>query len=85
MSVADGGSARSNCLLHDDLGARAVQGLVAGAGMIVGRTVVRDLFDGPVAQRFMSNISMIFAIAPALAPIVGGVGDAPRDLWRRGR
>lgn len=54
------------------LGARALQGLVAGAGMIVGRTVVRDLFDGPHAQRFMSHISMIFAVAPALAPIVGG-------------
>ncbi|GAB3871520.1 multidrug effflux MFS transporter [Terrabacter terrigena] len=52
--------------------ARAAQGLVAGAGMIVGRTVVRDLFDGANAQRFMSHISMIFAIAPALAPIVGG-------------
>ena len=54
------------------LGARAAQGLVAGAGMIVGRTVVRDLFDGAQAQRFMSHISMIFAVAPALAPIVGG-------------
>jgi DHA1 family bicyclomycin/chloramphenicol resistance-like MFS transporter len=52
--------------------ARGAQGLVAGAGMIVGRTVVRDLFDGAQAQRFMSHISMIFAIAPALAPIVGG-------------
>ena len=52
--------------------ARGAQGLVAGAGMIVGRTVVRDLFDGAHAQRFMSHISMIFAVAPALAPIVGG-------------
>ena len=54
------------------LGARAAQGLVAGAGMIVGRTVVRDLFDGAQAQRFMSHISVIFAMAPAVAPIVGG-------------
>lgn len=54
------------------LGARALQGVVAGAGMIVGRTVVRDLFDGQQAQRFMSHITMIFAIAPAVAPIVGG-------------
>ncbi|EWT00886.1 Bcr/CflA subfamily drug resistance transporter [Intrasporangium oryzae NRRL B-24470] len=54
------------------LGARALQGLVAGAGMIVGRTVVRDLYDGPAAQRFMSHISMVFAVAPAVAPIVGG-------------
>ena len=64
--------------------ARGAQGLVAGAGMIVGRTVVRDLFDGAHAQRFMSHISMIFAIAPALAPIVGGchprLGVVAHDL-----
>lgn len=54
------------------LAARAAQGLVAGAGMIVGRTMVRDLFDGVHAQRFMSHISFVFAVAPALAPIAGG-------------
>ncbi len=54
------------------LAARALQGLVAGAGMIVGRTMVRDLFDGVHAQRFMSHISFVFAVAPALAPIAGG-------------
>ncbi|GAA6526852.1 multidrug effflux MFS transporter [Intrasporangium sp. DVR] len=54
------------------LAGRAAQGLVAGAGMIVGRTVVRDVYEGPAAQRFMSHISMIFAIAPAIAPIIGG-------------
>jgi DHA1 family bicyclomycin/chloramphenicol resistance-like MFS transporter len=51
---------------------RGVQGLVAGAGMIVARTVVRDLFDGAQAQRFMSHVSIVFAAAPAIAPIVGG-------------
>jgi DHA1 family bicyclomycin/chloramphenicol resistance-like MFS transporter len=54
------------------LAARGLQGLVAGAGMIVGRTMVRDLFDGVHAQRFMSHISFVFAVAPALAPIAGG-------------
>lgn len=54
------------------LAARSLQGLVAGAGMIVGRTMVRDLFDGVHAQRFMSHISFVFAVAPALAPIAGG-------------
>lgn len=54
------------------LGARALQGLVAGAGLIVARTVVRDLYEGVLAQRFMSNMTMVFAVAPALAPIVGG-------------
>jgi DHA1 family bicyclomycin/chloramphenicol resistance-like MFS transporter len=51
---------------------RALQGVFAGGGMIVGRTVVRDLFSGQLAQRAMSQMSMIFGVAPALAPIVGG-------------
>ena len=60
---------------------RVLQGLSAGAGVIVSRTVIRDLFDGKVAQRLMSRVAMIFGIAPAVAPIVAGgllqVGDWP--------
>ena len=51
---------------------RAVQGLSAGVGLIVGRAVIRDVFDGDDAQRLMSQVSMIFGIAPAIAPIIGG-------------
>ena len=51
---------------------RALQGVCAGAGMIIGRTMVRDLFHGESAQRIMAQISMIFAVAPAAAPIAGG-------------
>lgn len=51
---------------------RALQGLAGGAGMIVGRAVIRDIFDGAQAQRAMSRVMMIFGIAPAVAPMVGG-------------
>ena len=51
---------------------RALQGATAGAGMIVGRAVVRDLFDGAAAQRLMSHVATIFTIAPVLAPVAGG-------------
>jgi MFS transporter, DHA1 family, multidrug resistance protein len=51
---------------------RAVQGMSAGVGMAVGRAIVRDLHEGPQAQRLMSTITMIFGIAPAIAPVVGG-------------
>ncbi|MDD2988809.1 MAG: multidrug effflux MFS transporter [Zoogloea sp.] len=51
---------------------RALQGISAGAGMVVGRAVVRDLMEGPKAQRLMSHVSMAFAIGPAVAPILGG-------------
>jgi DHA1 family bicyclomycin/chloramphenicol resistance-like MFS transporter len=51
---------------------RALQGLSAGVGLIVGRAVVRDCLEGDDAQRLMSQISMIFGIAPAIAPVIGG-------------
>ena len=51
---------------------RAVQGLSAGVGLIVGRAVVRDCLQGDDAQRLMSQISMIFGVAPAIAPVIGG-------------
>ena len=51
---------------------RAVQGLSAGAGQIISRAMVRDIFMGDRAQQVMSQIAMIFGLAPALAPIVGG-------------
>jgi DHA1 family bicyclomycin/chloramphenicol resistance-like MFS transporter len=51
---------------------RLLQGISAGAGNVVGRAVVGDLYHGPEAQRIMSFIQLFFAIAPALAPIVGG-------------
>jgi DHA1 family bicyclomycin/chloramphenicol resistance-like MFS transporter len=51
---------------------RSVQGISAGAGMVVGRAIVRDLFDGAPAQRLMSQITMMFAFAPAVAPLIGG-------------
>lgn len=52
---------------------RVVQGLAAGGSTIVSRTVIRDLFDGPEAQRMMSQVSVIFGLAPAIAPVVGGL------------
>jgi DHA1 family bicyclomycin/chloramphenicol resistance-like MFS transporter len=51
---------------------RALQGVSGGAGLTVGRAVIRDLNDGPAAQRLMGTVSMLFFIAPAVAPVTGG-------------
>jgi DHA1 family bicyclomycin/chloramphenicol resistance-like MFS transporter len=51
---------------------RALQGLSAGAGLVVGRAIIRDRFHGAEAQRMMSQMTMVFGLGPALAPIVGG-------------
>jgi len=51
---------------------RALQGLSTGAGIVVSRAVVRDMFPPAQAQKVMSQITIYFGIAPAIAPIVGG-------------
>ena len=51
---------------------RLLQGLAAGAGSVVGRAVVRDHVAGPQAQRVLSYMLMVYALAPAAAPVLGG-------------
>ncbi|GAB1461254.1 MAG: multidrug effflux MFS transporter [Thauera sp.] len=60
---------------------RGLQGVSGGAGIVVGRAVVRDLHEGPQAQRLMSRVMLIFALAPALAPMVGA-GLLAMAGWR---
>lgn len=52
---------------------RALQGLSGGAGNVVARAMVRDLFEGVQAQKVMATVQMLFGIAPAVAPIIGGL------------
>lgn len=69
-------AASVGCALATDLTTllvfRALQGLSSGVGLIVGRAVIRDVLHGHDAQRLMSQVSMIFGVAPAVAPVIGG-------------
>ena len=64
------------CALSQTIGQliffRAMQGLTTGAGIVVARAVVRDMFAPAQAQRVMSQITIYFGVAPAIAPIIGG-------------
>jgi DHA1 family bicyclomycin/chloramphenicol resistance-like MFS transporter len=51
---------------------RALQGLSTGAGIVVSRAVIRDMFPPAEAQRVMSQVTIYFGVAPALAPMIGG-------------
>ncbi|HZX33024.1 MAG TPA: multidrug effflux MFS transporter [Rhodocyclaceae bacterium] len=51
---------------------RGLQGISAGAGMVVGRALVRDIYEGASAQKVMAHVGMMFALAPAVAPVIGG-------------
>jgi DHA1 family bicyclomycin/chloramphenicol resistance-like MFS transporter len=50
---------------------RAMQGLATGAGIVVSRAVIRDMFPQDEAQRVMSQVTIFFGVAPAIAPIIG--------------
>jgi len=71
FAIASGGCAFATRIEHLWFW-RAMQGVTAGAGIVISRAIVRDLYDGPPAQRLMSQITMMFALAPAIAPVIGG-------------
>ena len=54
------------------LACRILQGLAAGAGSVVSRAIVQDRFRGGEAQKILSHIMMVFGLAPAIAPVLGG-------------
>lgn len=68
--------ASAGCALSQTIGQlvffRALQGLSTGAGIVVSRAVIRDMFPPDQAQKVMSQVTIYFGVAPAVAPIVGG-------------
>ncbi len=52
---------------------RALQGMSAGAGVVVSRAIIRDMFPPVDAQRVMSQVTIFFGVAPAIAPVLGGL------------
>ncbi|HYF21368.1 MAG TPA: multidrug effflux MFS transporter [Ramlibacter sp.] len=68
--------ASAGCALSQTIGQlvffRGLQGLSTGAGIVVSRAVIRDMFPPAQAQRVMSQVTIYFGVAPALAPIIGG-------------
>ena len=65
------------CALSTHIGAlvasRFVQGMSAGAGMVISRAVIRDMFPPAESQKVMSQVTIYFGVAPAIAPVMGGV------------
>ena len=68
--------ASAGCALSQTVGQlvffRALQGLSTGAGIVVSRAVIRDMFPPDQAQKVMSQVTIYFGVAPAVAPIIGG-------------
>ena len=60
---------------------RFVQGVAGGAGVVVARAVVRDLYEGRRAARVFSHLMLVFGLAPVIAPLLGGQIQRIAD-WR---
>jgi DHA1 family bicyclomycin/chloramphenicol resistance-like MFS transporter len=52
-------------------GLRFLQGLTGGAGIVIGRAVVRDLYSGAAAAKLFSSLMLVTGLAPILAPVIG--------------
>jgi MFS transporter, DHA1 family, multidrug resistance protein len=52
---------------------RLFQGITGSAGMVLARAAVADWYQGPEAAKRFSALSMIFAVAPIFAPVIGGL------------
>jgi DHA1 family bicyclomycin/chloramphenicol resistance-like MFS transporter len=52
--------------------ARLVQGFAACGGPVVVRAIVRDHVGGDRAAHMMSSLTIVFSLAPLLAPLIGG-------------
>ncbi|HET7804138.1 MAG TPA: multidrug effflux MFS transporter [Pseudolabrys sp.] len=53
--------------------ARAFQALGGSGGIVLTRAIVRDIYSGAHAGRELSLIGSVMALAPVLAPIIGGL------------
>lgn len=55
------------------IGWRFIQAVGGCAGPVLVRAVVRDVYERDEAARFLSYIASAMALAPAIAPMIGGV------------
>jgi DHA1 family bicyclomycin/chloramphenicol resistance-like MFS transporter len=55
------------------LAARFVQGIGGASAVVLSRAIVRDISSGKSAARLMSLMTMIFTVAPVVAPSIGAL------------
>ncbi len=63
------------------IAARLLQALGGAAGIVLARTMVRDVFDRETSASVISYITMAFVVAPMIAPALGGLIDTQYG-WR---
>ena len=55
--------------------ARILQSLGASTGLVIGRAIIRDLFDRDRAASMIGLVSTVMVVAPMVSPLIGGIVD----------
>lgn len=65
------------CALAPSIGVllvlRLLGGLAGGAGIVIARAMVRDLYGGSQLARVFALITLVLGVAPIVAPLLGGL------------
>src|SRR5690606_5037011 len=55
--------------------ARVVQAAGAATGVVIGRAIIRDLYDRDRAAAMLGLVTTAMVVAPMVAPLIGGILD----------
>ena len=55
--------------------ARTLQAFGATVGIVLGRAIIRDLYDRDRAASMIGWVTMAMVVAPMIAPLIGGMLD----------
>jgi DHA1 family bicyclomycin/chloramphenicol resistance-like MFS transporter len=57
------------------IGARVVQAVGASSGIVIGRAIIRDLYERDRAAAMIGLVTTAMVIAPMISPLIGGILD----------
>lgn len=57
------------------IGARVIQALGASSGIVIGRAIIRDLYERDRAAAMIGLVTTAMVIAPMISPLIGGILD----------
>jgi MFS transporter, DHA1 family, multidrug resistance protein len=51
---------------------RFLQGMAGATGVVLSLAIVRDMYEGTELARVLGSLTLVFGLAPVLAPVIGG-------------
>jgi MFS transporter, DHA1 family, multidrug resistance protein len=64
------------CAIAPNIGSlivfRFLQGMAGAAGVVLSLAMVRDMYEGTELARVLGSLTLVFGLAPVLAPVIGG-------------